>query len=86
MRAKKFNAGESRSYREAGVGGDFPAAACQDGDNLIILVKSEPEEKRNDPLKYKGFQCPFCLARHDLSLNNKQKVKTPFSDMSIDAA
>jgi hypothetical protein len=38
-----------------------------------ILLKMEPEEKRSIPLKYKTFQCLFCLAS-DLPLEDKQPV------------
>lgn len=43
-------------------------------DDPVILPKSEPEEKRNGPLKCNGFQCLFWLAGHDLPLEDKQKV------------
>jgi hypothetical protein len=40
----------------------------------IILPKSEPEEKRNVPLKCNGFQCLFCLASVDLPLEDRKQV------------
>jgi hypothetical protein len=40
----------------------------------IILPKSEPEEKRNIPLKCNGFQCLFCLASVDLPLEDREQV------------
>jgi hypothetical protein len=40
-------------------------------DNLIILLKLKPEEKRSNSLKYKDFQYFFCLICHDLALKNK---------------
>jgi hypothetical protein len=56
-------------------------------DDPVISLKSEPEEKRNGPLKCEGFQCLFCLSSN-LFLEDKQHVYASknSSDILIGAA
>jgi hypothetical protein len=55
-----------RTYR---LRGERPVKTVEDP---IISPKSEPEEKRNVPLKCTGFQCLFCLASSDLPLKDRE--------------
>ena len=62
-----------REYRRAIIRHPRREPSIKTADDLIILPKSEPEEKRNVPIKYEGFQCLFCRASVDLPLEDRKQ-------------